>query len=365
MNAEADIAALLDDRELAASPLGKVCAELLAERARLASRLERISRISDGYQADLRNTNRDLVATNQRLEAALLDVRTLRGFIPVCSKCKKVRDDSGYWDSVENYLGKHSDLVLGSSVCPHCIAERADNSAALAPAAGDDADVEQRHLATILANADWRDHPLRTEYERLSASFQKLARRLTKISRISDGFQTQLKELNASLAAVSRTDPLTGVANRRAMIDWLDDAAADAESGSGTFAVAMVDIDHFKRINDTFGHAVGDNVLRTIASVLVANKGDMDFAARWGGEEFLLLLRAGGDDVAAICERVRAEIEAVKVNHNGKQIRCTVSIGVAQHEPMLSAADTIRDADRALYAAKSFGRNTVVAAETL
>jgi len=362
------LAELLADPELAESPLAKLCSELVADQDRLHNRLERISRISDGYQGELMRTNKELAAANERLAAALDDVRTLSGFIPICSKCKRVRDDGGFWDDVETYITKNSDAVMGQSVCPDCLDDSHRHAHPASHSAGqqDDADVEKARLAELLSNEAWRGHPLAGEYQRLSLDFQKLTRRLNKISRISDGFQTQLKHLNQALAVASLTDPLTSLPNRRAMLERLEQAAAAASRDGPGFAVAMIDIDHFKRVNDTFGHAVGDAALRTLARILMAMRREHDFVARWGGEEFLLLL-PGNDaaDARAFCESLRAAIEGARIEHNDRRITVSVSIGIAQHERMLSYEDTIRDADRALYAAKSYGRNNVVFADDL
>jgi len=362
------LAELLADPSLAGSPLALLCGDLIADHERLHNRLERISRISDGYQGELMRTNRELALANERLKAALDDIRTLSGFIPICSRCKKVRDDGGFWDDVETYIGKHSEAVLGHSVCPECSGGSRGLAEAipLAETQHDEADAEEQRLAVILANDAWNGHPLRSEYERLSLVFQKLARRLNKISRISDGFQTQLKHLNTALALASLTDPLTSLANRRAMLEQLERAAEAVSKGGPGFAVAMIDIDHFKRINDSFGHALGDVTLRALSETLRATLRAGDFTARWGGEEFLVLIAgADAETVRGYCEHVRAAVEELRIEHNGKRVRLTISIGVAFHERVLSYEDTIRDADRALYAAKSYGRNTVVFADDL
>jgi diguanylate cyclase len=365
INAER-LAALLADPEVAGTPLASMCNEFIADQTRLNNRLERISRISDGYQGELMRTNRDLAAANARLASALDDIRTLSGFIPICSKCKKVRDDGGFWDDVETYITKHSEAVMGQSVCPECLDDthRPVQLATHASGEHDEADAEQQHLAEVLANEEWQGHPLTGEYRRLSFGFQKLARRLNKISRISDGFQTQLKLLNTALAVASLTDPLTKLPNRRAMRERQEQAAA-AVAKQG-FGIAMLDIDHFKRINDSYGHAVGDAALVALSATLTRMCREHDFAARWGGEEFLLLMMdTDAAATRAYCESLRAAVEAMSIEHNDKHVAVTVSIGVAFHEPILSYEDTIRDADRALYAAKASGRNRVVFAEDL
>jgi diguanylate cyclase (GGDEF)-like protein len=361
MDVEERLAALITVPDAAA--LASLCAEIIADHRRLQRRTERIARISDGYQRELLRTNAELGAANASLESALNDVRTLRGFIPICSQCKKVRDDGGYWDEVETYISRHADTVVGSSVCPQCSDPPAPNEHVAVPALanGDEADAEQMRMQAILAEAAWFDHPLRSEYERLSLNFQKLARRLNKISRISDGFQTQLKHLNTTLGQTVRTDALTGLPNRRAMLERLEKASLDE---AVPIAIAMIDIDSFKRVNDTFGHGLGDTVLCRLAELLPDMLREGDFAARWGGEEFLVLIHGDAATYAKhACEAFRSSFEAARVEHNGKQISCSVSIGLAAHDPANTFEETIRNADRALYAAKSFGRNSVVLAD--
>ncbi|MGQ0799817.1 MAG: diguanylate cyclase [Pseudomarimonas sp.] len=365
MDAEARLLELGGQPQVDCDAVMALCRELIADQQRLHQRLERISRISDRYQADLRQTNKELESANSRLTEALSQVRTLGGFIPICSRCKRVRDDGGFWDDVEGYLSKNSDVVLSSGCCPTCAAASGSGDPiAITTAEGED-EAEHARLAAILANSAWTEHPLRAEYARLSRDTQKLGRRLHKISRISDGFQSQMKELNLALGRASRTDPLTGLANRRALLERLENESTQASSGHG-FAVAMIDVDHFKRINDSFGHAAGDAVLRALATMLMAEVGAHGLVGRWGGEEFLLVLPLSDSLlIADLCEQIRAGAEALAVDHNNLQIRVTLSIGSARHERVLSFEDTIRDADRALYAAKSCGRNRVVAVENL
>lgn len=365
MNAEKRLAHLLETPEAGDSALADLCRDLIADQQRLHHRLERISRISDRYQADLRSTNAELSAANERLAAALREVRTLGGFIPICSCCKKVRDDAGYWDEVESYITRHSDAVLSRGRCPSCA--RSAHSGAPPPVRSSDGEdpAERARLTAVEAEPAWADHPLKDAYTRLSGDYQKLSRRLHKMSRISDGFQTQMKELNLTLARVSRTDPLTGLANRRALIERLERQAAEAGAGQG-FSVAMIDLDNFKRINDSLGHAAGDTVLQALSALLAARVPAAALVGRWGGEEFLIVMdRGAGPALPPWCEALRTDIESLRVDYNGRQLRVTASIGIADHEPSLSYEDTLRAADRALYAAKSCGRNRVVAFEEL
>ncbi len=172
------------------------------------------------------------------------------------------------------------------------------------------------------------------------------------------------EQLNGHLADLASRDVLTRVLNRKG----LDDALRDHFGRNAGIAVTwlQVDIDHFKQINDSHGHAVGDDTLRTVAAVLRDNLRAGDFIARTGGEEFLV--GCVGADLAtafALAERLRARVAAANASSvDGDQtLRCTVSIGVSQPFSTIGQWEAAaRTADRALYAAKEAGRNRVVAA---
>ena len=125
-------------------------------------------------------------------------------------------------------------------------------------------------------------------------------------------------------------------------------------------AVVMCDLDHFKKINDTYGHATGDQALSATAALLAAETGDDHLAARYGGEEFTLLLEeADGDEALALAERIRAAVEALDVVVDGQRIPLTLSLGVAVF-PQLHVKrpqELVELADEALYEAKGHGRN--------
>jgi diguanylate cyclase (GGDEF)-like protein len=174
----------------------------------------------------------------------------------------------------------------------------------------------------------------------------------------------RLKERHRRLAA---RDGLTQLYNRRAFDERMAKARAREERQSGRFAVLLLDIDHFKKLNDTFGHPAGDAALKHTARVLEDHLRQGDEAARYGGEEFAVIL-PGADAAGALplAERVRAAIEKSQVVFEGARLAVTVSVGVAawpedgrEIEALLAAAD------RALYAAKQEGRNRVAAAAEL
>lgn len=364
---EARARELLAQPGVAESELGQLLVRALEDRRKLQRRQERIVKISDGYQAQLREANLELVQSNLNLTKALAEVRTIAGFLPVCYCCKKIRDDQGYWDEVESFLTKNSDAVLSQGICPNCIQE--GMTTLVMPRRTHTirgSEDEHRLLEQLLAEGIEKDNPLLAAHLDLARRFTKASRRLDKISKISDGFQRQLKELNATLQRASLTDTLTGIANRRAMLERLKAEANRTARGGKPFSVLMLDLDHFKRINDTHGHEAGDLVIMAVAQTLENNLRNFDFCARWGGEEFLVLLTATTIKTAqSVAEKLRASVAAHEVTYEGERIAISFSGGIALHQAGDNVNETLRDADRALYVAKTRGRDRVITAQSL
>ena len=156
-------------------------------------------------------------------------------------------------------------------------------------------------------------------------------------------------------------DPLTGLLNRRAFIVFAQDALSYFRRYGRSIAILMVDIDHFKSVNDSYGHAAGDAVLCQVAEVLQISTRTSDKVSRFGGEEFVVLLREIAlDDIVGFAERLRASVAELHVSHEGTRINVTVSIGAALvSDEEKDIRILINRADKALYAAKSGGRNRV------
>ncbi|WP_432697919.1 GGDEF domain-containing protein [Marinobacterium sp. YM272] len=168
------------------------------------------------------------------------------------------------------------------------------------------------------------------------------------------GFEQRLEQANRELKRVATLDPLTGVGNRMMCDEWLADQPASTELN-----VIMLDIDHFKRINDRFGHERGDQVLAAVAQCLKTKIGGNDLIVRWGGEEFLLILPGVSPLRAhAIAESLRHAVEQLPLLPSEEPI--TLSLGVSTGSTE-SVNATIGLADAALYQAKRTGRNQSVA----
>lgn len=181
------------------------------------------------------------------------------------------------------------------------------------------------------------------------------------------GIAIQNAQLFKKINVMATTDGLTGLYNRRYFFDLAEKEFAKFLRYGEAFSLCIMDIDHFKKINDAYGHAVGDEVLRHLAKSLTATLREYDIIGRYGGEEFIVLLPATPLLTAAkIAERIRSTIEEAVVKiENCKDIRYTLSIGVTSFEKEDKTITSVfEEADRRLYAAKNLGRNRVVAQST-
>ncbi|WP_283150982.1 sensor domain-containing diguanylate cyclase [Silvimonas soli] len=163
-------------------------------------------------------------------------------------------------------------------------------------------------------------------------------------------------------------DLMTGLANRRKFFSWTETIQHQSDRYRQPWSVLALDVDHFKKVNDTYGHDAGDAVLRTLADILRANIRDCDIAARFGGEEFIIgLPQTEQHGAAVVAERIRQALAETVVTVNGQDIRCTVSIGIAEYQPQsgMNMQNVLKQADAALYRAKAWGRNRVVLAKDL
>jgi diguanylate cyclase len=173
----------------------------------------------------------------------------------------------------------------------------------------------------------------------------------------------ELKAANKRIEELAELDELTGSFNRRCIMRMLDDEIARAHRINAPCSVALIDLDWFKRVNDAYGHPIGDEVLRTFAITVFANIRNIDKFGRYGGEEFLLVLPETPADAAArILDRLRAIIADLDWSAFSPGMRVTISAGVAMLRVDESADTFLARADSALYAAKARGRNRIASA---
>lgn len=171
----------------------------------------------------------------------------------------------------------------------------------------------------------------------------------------------ELEQANKKLDIISRTDELTQLPNRRDMQRTIEKEVERSKRLNRCFSIIFIDIDHFKNVNDTYGHAAGDAVLKSVASTIRTLLRKYDVLARYGGEEFLTLLpETEQKDAAHVAERFRKQIENQTIFFSGQEIKVTITLGVAQFDSNLGAEKCIQLADKALYEGKEHGRNKVI-----
>ena len=196
------------------------------------------------------------------------------------------------------------------------------------------------------------------------SSVSLLIHQMHQLRRQAQARQHELAEALERIRELATHDELTGLINRRRMLELMHtEKHRTVRSGRG-FCLAMIDIDHFKRVNDRLGHVAGDDVLARVAGAIAAGLRETDVVARWGGEEFLVMFTDTDEDTAErVLLRIQATLSQTPVTEVDASLRVTFSAGVSDHLRDETLTRTIDRADRALYAAKAAGRNRVLRAE--
>lgn len=174
------------------------------------------------------------------------------------------------------------------------------------------------------------------------------------------------ERLRASLAREAHRDPLTDLYNRRFVFEAMETELKRFRRYGESFALILIDVDHFKRVNDTLGHCAGDAALRQIAETCVQSVRETDVVGRFGGEEFIIVMpHTNAEAARQVAERIRRSIGRQRFSWQQKSAAITISLGVAEVQgESASFNELIRVTDEALYAAKRAGRNRVVVADT-
>ena len=238
---------------------------------------------------------------------------------------------------------------------------------------GDAGDNTSRYGDTLagitgtLANAA-SDDEVRAAVEKLAAETRAMEEQNAVFQQRLAESNQEIDDLRASLDTVRKeamTDSLTGLVNRRFLDEALVETARECAEEGEALSLLVLDIDHFKRFNDTYGHQLGDVVLKQVARCLTANTKGRDIAGRFGGEEFVIILpRTDLSGAVAVAEQIRTNVAGKQIilKSSGKSLgQITLSIGAAIVAAGEDVEDTLRRADAALYAAKDGGRNRVVA----
>lgn len=216
--------------------------------------------------------------------------------------------------------------------------------------------VLENHLEGLLGTMDQHQKQRDAREQEVAGRLKSLAERVAHMEQEALGYREHLEEQRQK----ALIDPLTGLPNRAAWTERLEHEIAQWQQHGNTLSLAMLDLDHFKRINDNYGHLAGDKVLKIIATVLRKRMRGNDFIARFGGEEFVLLLPATPPAVGAkLLENLRASIEACPFHFKGERVTITISMGLAAFRPGEHSDLVLKRADQALYRAKNAGRNRV------
>ncbi|VVO81908.1 hypothetical protein PS896_01855 [Pseudomonas fluorescens] len=216
--------------------------------------------------------------------------------------------------------------------------------------------VLENHLEGLLGTMDQHQKQRDAREQEVATRLKSLSERVAHMEQEAQGFREHL-EVQRQKALI---DPLTGLPNRAAWSERLEHEIQQWQQHGNTLSLAMLDLDHFKRINDNYGHLAGDKVLKIIATVLRKRLRGSDFIARFGGEEFVLLMPATPPAVGAkLLETLRAAIEACPFHFKGERVTITLSMGLATFRAGEHSDLVLKRADQALYRAKNAGRNRV------
>jgi diguanylate cyclase (GGDEF)-like protein len=227
--------------------------------------------------------------------------------------------------------------------------------------AGGDHNAHFEHLASEHSHDG---NPLMIEYRLLYDEYRALKHRVELLEKEKKNLKTQLSEMDRSLDLATRIDPMTGLANRRDIMEKMERELSRSERHQRTFSVILVDLDNFKQLNDTYGYNDGDDVLVEVARVLMSCVRNEDVCARWGGEEFLFLLtETNMEGAVTLARKILDSISMTEFKANRPGIRITASIGLCEYQTGQSISECVSRADQALRQAKLGGKNRFVAAD--
>jgi len=258
-------------------------------------------------------------------------------------------------EELSAHLGRPLELVAPSGEEPNMVVSQIGDERIAVRARGPrPLRADERGLLNEVVRLLHRD--LQHETEK-----RTLAQRL----RVLERENLELTSRNSALAEISSRDSLTGLFNRRYVLDKIEIELNRALRHGTAMSLLLLDIDHFKQVNDSFGHMAGDDVLRNVGTVLKESCRVYDVPGRYGGEEFCLMLpQTGLQNTMTVAERIRSRVEGNTLHVGEGKVRITTSIGVAGIESspeqgVNTALSLIDRADRALYSAKNLGRNRI------
>ncbi|MBL0224433.1 MAG: GGDEF domain-containing protein [Geobacteraceae bacterium] len=222
-------------------------------------------------------------------------------------------------------------------------------------------DVER--FQKVIADIHNADNKLLEEFTHLSECYNMMRMQVNKLSIENEQLKTELVNMVRSLDLASRVDGMTGLANRRDIMEKIDREATRSQRHQRPFTILLINVDEFKKVNDTYTYYSGDDVLVEFARVLRSCVRNEDICARWGGDEFLILLpETDSENSLPVANKVLEATCMTEFKANKPGIRITVSIGVCEHKPSQTVQETISRVHQALLLAKKGGRNRYIVA---
>ncbi|HEX9022468.1 MAG TPA: GGDEF domain-containing protein [Geobacteraceae bacterium] len=223
---------------------------------------------------------------------------------------------------------------------------------------------EIRRLEQIVNSRQFTGNSLLPEFTRLMDQYKRLAHQAEASARENRRLRTQLVEMSRSLELTTRVDLMSGLANRRDILRRIEQEFSRAHRHQRTFSVILADIDEFKKVNDAHGFNLGDEVLVEVANVLKSCIRSEDACARWGGEQFLLLLpETALEGAEAVAQKICQTVAMTEFRVNKPGVRITMSLGVGNYVHGQTTFETIARAEQALAQAKESGKNRYSVAE--
>lgn len=217
---------------------------------------------------------------------------------------------------------------------------------------------DMERFQKVIADIHNADNKLLEEFTLLNECYNMLRLQMNKISTENEQLKTELVNMVRSLNLASRIDGMTGLANRRDIMEKIDREASRSQRHVRSFSILLINVDDFKKINDQHGYNAGDDVLVEIARVLRSCVRNEDICARWGGEEFLILLpETNLEKSMPVANKVLESMSMTEFKANKPGIHLTVSIGVCEHNPEQTVHETISRVHQALLLAKRGGKN--------
>jgi diguanylate cyclase (GGDEF)-like protein len=215
-----------------------------------------------------------------------------------------------------------------------------------------------RRCEFIISVETYADNPLLPEFKTLLELARESVKHAEFAAQDIGRLKTQLVEMNRSLDLATRIDPLTGLANRRDIMEKIEQEHSRAQRHQRTYSIIMADIDDFKQVNDTHGINYGDDVLFELSCVLRECVRSEDFCARWGGEEFLFLLpETGIEGALAVAQKINQSVAMTEFKVSKPGIRITVSLGLCEYQVGQTIDECLKKIEQALLQAKETGKN--------